>query len=464
MNNIRRVSRRSFVTNTASLSTGLLFVPNLFSYSPNNKLNLAFIGVGGRGSRNIKSCIQMDENGNSVNNIVAFCDADENRAAEQYDLFPKVPRFSDFRRMFDKMGGEIDAVVISTPDHTHFPATMAAMQLGKHVYVEKPLAHNIWELRTLKKAEEHYGVVTQLGNQGHTTDGIRNVKEWYEAGVLGQVREVVAWFNGPHFSDTGYFSKPGRYPPQGESVPKGLDWDSWLGPRLERPYSHYYLPKWWRGWHEFGNAELGDWACHTLDAPFWALDLGMPTSVESKFRLPEPAGHDFISDQSQLQFNFPRRGIKAPVTLNWFEGGILPANRPEWNLNELPRSGMIMIGDKASIMTGGRPNNPKLLGSFEKVMDFKNNMPSKTIPRVAEEDPQGEWLNTIKGTGPKNESPFSYGADLTEMALVGVMAQRFHTEIKYDAENMRVTNHANFDQYIKEPVRDGWQYGEELWT
>lgn len=464
MKNIQTVSRRTFVANSAKLSAGIAFLPNLTKYSPNSKLNLAFIGVGGRGRRNIEGCVQVDKSENFKNNIVAFCDVDANRAEEQYKTHPKVPRFTDFRKMFDKMVGEIDAVVISTPDHTHFPAAMAAMQQGKHVYVEKPLAHNIWELRTLKKAEKHYGVITQMGNQGHTTDGIRKVKEWYESGVLGQVREVIAWFNGPHFSETGYFNKPDQYPPSGETIPDGLDWDSWLGPRLERSYSHYYLPKWWRGWHEFGNAELGDWACHTLDAPFWSLGLGMPTSVESKFRLPDPAGKDFVSDQSQLQFNFAARGNKAPVRLNWFEGGILPANRPEWHLDELPKSGMIMVGDEACIMTGGRPNRPQLLGSFEKVIDFNNNLPSQAIPRVAEEDPQGEWVNAIKGDGPKTGSPFSYGADLTEMALVGVIAQRFHTRIEYDADNMKVTNHIDFDKYMKEPVRDGWAFGEELWA
>ncbi len=464
MNQTSEVSRRTFVRNAAALSAGIMVIPGMRKHTPSSKLNLAFIGVGGRGGRNIKGCAMIDDAGMAANNIVAFCDVDDRRAAPAYEMYPDVPRFSDFRKMFDKMANEIDAVVISTPDHTHFPQTMAAMQLGKHVYVEKPLAHNIWELRTLKKAEEKYGVVAQLGNQGHTTDGIRKVKEWYEAGILGQVREVIAWFNGPHFSEKGYFNKPSQYPPAGESIPKGLDWDAWLGPKMDRPYSHYYLPKWWRGWHEFGNAELGDWACHTLDAPFWALDLGMPTSVDSIFRIPDPAGKDFISDHSQLQFNFPARGNKAPVRLQWFEGGVRPASRPEWYLDELPGSGMIMVGDEASIMTGGRPNKPQLLGSFEKVSDFKNNMPPKTIPRVAEEDPQGEWIRAIKGDGPKNGSPFSYGADLTEMALVGVMAQRFATRIEYDAEQMKVTNHPNFDQYIKEPVREGWSYGEELWT
>lgn len=456
------LSRRSFVKKTAAFSTGAMIIPHLMSASPNAKLNLAFIGVGGRGGRNLKSCDIKDANGKSLHNVVALCDASEEKGAEGFKAYPKAKRFTDFRRMFDKMGKKIDAVVISTPDHTHFAAAMAAMELGKHVYVEKPLAHNIWQLRTLKKAAKHYGIISQLGNQGHTTDGIRRVKEWYEAGVLGEVREVIAWFNGPTFKETGYFLKPAQYPAKGEPIPKGLDWDSWLGPVAERPYSHYYLPRFWRSWNEFGNGLLGDWACHTLDAPFWTLDLGMPTSVDSIFRMPEPAGNHFISDQSHLQFDFPARGDKAPVRLHWHEGGLKPGNRPEWGLDTLPESGMIMIGSKKSLITGGRPNKPQLLVSADEWKAFQRNMPEPTIPRVAEEDPQGEWIRAITGEGPMCQSPFSYGADLTEMALVGVMAQRFHTRIEYDAANMKVTNHPEFDQYIKEPVREGWGYGEDL--
>lgn len=458
---MKNVSRRSFVKTAAAVSAGAMILPTLKSCSPNSKLNLAFIGVGGRGGANIKGCNMMDENGVPLNNIVALCDVSEDRAASGFDQFPNAKRFTDFRVMFDKMGKDIDAVVIATPDHTHFPATMAAMQLGKHVMVEKPLAHNIWQLRTLRKAADHYGVITQMGNQGHTTEGIRFVKEWYEADVLGEVTEVIAWFNGPHFSEKGYFNKPNNYPPVGETVPAGLDWDSWVGPAKDRPYSHFYLPKWWRGWYEFGNGELGDWACHTLDAPFWALDLGMPTSVDSIVR--SPSGEGYVSDHSQLEFNFAARGNKPAVKLHWYEGGLKPEIRPEWEVDELPGSGMIMVGSKKSLGTGGRPNQPKLLGSDEEWMEFTKAIPKKTIPRVDEENPQAEFIKAIKGDGAKPGSSFDYSARLTEMASVGVMAQRFDTRIEYDAKNMKVTNHPEFDQYIKEPVRDGWAYGEDLW-
>ena len=458
------LSRRSFVQHSAVAATGAMIIPSFKRYAPNSKLNLAFIGVGGRGGANLRGCAGKDENGVAMNNVVALCDVSASRAAKGFEAYPNAKRFTDFREMFDKMGNEIDAVAISTPDHTHFAATMAAMQLGKHVYVEKPLAHNIWELRTLKKAAKYYNkVITQMGNQGHTTDGIRRVREWYEAGVLGEVREVIAWFNGPHFSEKGYFLKSDTFPTAKEAVPADLDWDSWLGPAKDRPYSRYYLPRFWRGWYQFGNAELGDWACHTLDAPFWSLDLGMPASVRSIVRMPEPSEADFISDQSHLQFDFPARGNKPPVRLHWFEGGIKPANRPEWNLDELPPSGMIMVGEKKSLLTGGRPNKPVLLVTEEEGMAFSKAMPEPTIPRVTEENPQIEWVNAIKGEGGMPGSTFDYAADLTEMALVGVLAQRFHTKVEYDATNMKVTNHPEYDQYIKEPVREGWSYGEDLW-
>jgi predicted dehydrogenase len=456
-----RLTRRKFVKSAATVAAGAFIIPGLHSCSPNNKLNVAFVGVGGRGNKN-RLALPTDEEGNIIDNIVALCDVDDVRAAEGYDAAPNAKRFTDFREMFDKMHKQIDAVVISTPDHTHFAAAMDAMERGIHVYVEKPLAHNIWQLRTLKKAAKHYKVVTQMGNQGHTTEGIRFIKEWYEAGVLGEVREVIAWFNGPNFHEKGYFNKPGAYPPPQEPVPATLNWDAWQGPVSGRPYSHFYLPKWWRGWYEYGNALLGDWACHTLDGPFWSLDLGMPTRVESIERT--SSGEGFIPDQSQIRYQFPARGSKPPVTLTWHDGGLKPEMREEWGLEEMPGSGMIMVGSDKSLMTGGRPNRPELLVSEAEWEAFKQAIPKRTIPRVDEEAPVLEWIKAIKGEGAMPGSTFEYAADLTEMALIGVMAQRFDAQIDYDAENMKVSNHPEFDQYIKEPAREGWQYGEDLWS
>lgn len=454
------ISRRNFLRSSAAGIAGVSIIPGLISCSPNqSKINVAIVGVGGRGKAQWSSC--LNEEGLEVENVVAMCDVDENRASEGFKTFPAAKKYKDFRKMMDEMGNQIDAVMISTPDHTHFPAAMAAMQLGKHVFVEKPLAHNVWQLRTLKKAAQHYNVITQMGNQGHATDGIRRVKEWVDAGIVGEVKEILAWFNGPEFGPDKYFEKTNPYPPVEQPIPEGLDWDLWLGPANERPFNSAYVPKSWRGFYDFGNGELGDWACHTLDAPFWSLELGMPSATECTFNSGAPEG--FLPDQSIIKFEFPQRGNKAPAILKWYEGGLKPENRPEWNIDQLPQSGMIMIGEKHNIITGGRPNNARLMMSDEAWEDWvANEMPEASIPRV-NGGPQKEFLNAVKDTGPLPGSNFDYATELTEMAAIGVLAQRFNTRIEYDAKNMKVTNHAGMDKYIKEPARNGWKFGEEVW-
>lgn len=449
MNN---VSRRKFLFSAAAGAAGIVVLPGLFSCNRNSKLNIALIGAGGRGEDNWEKL--MNEN------IVAIADVDDNRAANAFKTFPNAKRFRDFRKMLDEMQNEIDAVVVSTPDHTHFAAAMAAMQLKKHVYVEKPLAHNIWQLRTLKKAAKHYGIVSQMGNQGHTTNGIRLIKEWYNAGILGQVKEVHAWFGPFEFKPGGYWTKPESFPPPEHPVPSGFDWDLWLGPVAARPFNSAYAPKSWRGFYDFGNGMLGDWSNHTIDAPFWALELGNPHTVEATVPNPVP-DHSFIPDESVVKFQFNARGEKAPVELYWHEGGSKPEIRPEWKVDKLPDSGMVMIGEKKTLITGGRPNKPRLMVSEEEWTEFLKNPPAQTIPRVGEEMPQQEWVDCIKnGTLPG--SNFDYAASLNEMVMVGVLAQRFATRIEYDAVNMQITNRPDLNPYIKEPVRDGWVFGENL--
>lgn len=450
---MKEFSRRTFLKSASAAAAGVIILPGLFSCSRNSELNIAVIGVGGRGQDNWEKVLNE--------NIVALCDVDDNRAAEGFAAFPKAKRYKDFRVMFDEMANQIDAVIVSTPDHTHFAATMAAIQHGKHVYVEKPLAHNIWQLRTLKKAAKHYGIVSQMGNQGHTTNGIRQIKEWYEAGVLGQVKEVHAWFGPFEFKPGGYWTKPESFPPPAQPVPAGLDWDLWLGPAANREFNSAYAPKSWRGFYDFGNGLLGDWACHTIDAPFWALGLGMPHTIEAT--APNPVSdHSFISDQSVVKFQFGARGDKLPVDLYWHEGGLQPEIRPEWGIDKLPGTGMVMIGDKKTLITGGRPNNPHLMVSEDEWQAFLKNAPAQTIPRVGEEMPQQEWIDAIKNDTLPG-SNFDYAAELSEMILSGVLAQRFVAKIDYDAVNMKVTNRPDIDAFIKEPVRKGWEFGEELW-
>ena len=449
---MKQLTRRSFLRSTSAVAAGTMFIPSMISCSPNSKLNFAIIGVGGRGRA---SWTQVPRE-----QIVAMCDVDDRMVAESYEKCPNSKKYKDFRVMFDEMGKDIDAVIIATPDHTHFAAAMAAMELGKHVFVEKPLAHNIWQLRTLKKAAEHYGVVSQMGNQGHTTNGIRLVKEWYEAGVLGEVKEVIAWQGKINFEKDGYFGKPESFPPPTHQVPKGLDYDLWLGPVAERPFNKLYAPKTWRGFYDFGNGKLGDWCCHTLDAPYWALDLGLPNTVEAV--VPNPiADHSFVAEESVVTWNFDARGDKAPVTMKWFEGFEKPAVRPEWGIDELPGSGMIMIGDKKTLITGGRPNDPRLLVSEEEWIEFQKNLPAQTIARVEEEKPVQEWVAAIKNDTLPG-SNFNYATGLMEMSQVGVLAQRFGGTIKYDAKNMKAAGRPELDRYIKEPARKGWEYGKGL--
>ena len=449
---MKDLSRRTFLKTAAVTATGATFIPNLLSCSPNNKLNIAVIGVGGRGQANWEKVTNE--------NIVAMCDVDYSRASVGFNAIPKAKKFKDFRKMFDEIGKGIDAVIISTPDHTHFPATMAAMEMGKHVYVEKPLAHNVWQLRTLKKAANHYGIISQMGNQGHTTNGIRLIKEWYDADILGQVKEVHAWFGPFDFKPGGYWTKPESFPPPVQPIPSDLDWDLWLGPAAKRPFNNVYVPKSWRGFFDFGNGMLGDWACHTLDAPFWALNLGMPHIVETITSNPSP-DYSFISDTSKVTFQFGQRDNKVPVELTWYEGGEQPEIRPEWKISKLPESGMIMIGEKKSLITGGRPNNPRLIVPDDEWNDFLENTPQKTIPRTLEEQPQQEWINSIK----ENTLPgsnFNYSADLTEMILIGVLSQRFQTKVEYDSDNSKILNRPDLNTYLKEPAREGWIYGENL--
>jgi predicted dehydrogenase len=339
---MKKNSRRSFIKYTSALSSGLLIIPSLYGYSANNRLNVAVIGVGGRGQANWSRVPQE--------NIVAMCDVDDNRAKDGYKLHPKVRKFKDFRVMFDKMHKEIDAVIISTPDHTHFAATMAAMELGKHVYVEKPLAHNVWELRTLKKAAKYYGIVSQMGNQGHTTNGIRLIKEWYEAGILGQVKEVHAWIGSFNFRPGHYWTKPESFPPPKHPIPDYLDWDLWLGPAKFRDFNSAYAPKSWRGFYDFGNGQLGDWSCHTLDGPFWSLDLGMPKSINVDVTNPMTK-HNFVSEKSIVTYNFEKNKKRPPVTLKWYEGGLKPELYKEMGIDKMKsfdRQGMVMVGDKNS--------------------------------------------------------------------------------------------------------------------
>ena len=447
-------TRRHFLTSTSAIAAGAWIAPRFAigrpGLSANSRVNLAFIGVGGRGALNLQ--------GLSAENVVALCDVDDLNAAESFNAHPKAARFRDFRQMLDKIGKEIDAVVVSTPDHTHFAATMASMELGKHVFCEKPLAHTVREARTMKKAAQHYKVISMMGNQGHATEGIRYVKEWYDAGVLGQVTEVSAWLGAINFNGR-FFRKPAAFPPAAMPVPANLDWNLWLGPcSKEIPYNPVYHPRAWRGFFEFGSGLMGDWSCHTLDAPFWALGLGMPTVVELESSAQGPTG--FVPEAAVVRFEFPARGDKPAVVLHWHEGLPKPELRKAWGLEQLGEAGMIMTGDKCCLMTGERPDSPRLIPD-EKWLDFRKSLPPKVIPRI-KGGHYTEWIDAIRGDGPQPGSNFDYAAGLTEVALLGALAQRFGGRIEYDSAEMKVTNRPELNAYLRIAAREGWKYGESL--
>jgi predicted dehydrogenase len=373
------------------------------------------------------------------------------------------PFFDDYRVMLDKMHKDLDAVVISTPDHSHFPATLAAMERGIHVYTQKPLTHNIWQARTLVKARERYKVVTQMGNQGHAGDGIRKSVEAYRAGVIGEVSEVFARNDGPEMGDA-HFANPKTMPPPESPVPEGLAWDLWLGPAAKRPFYLDYLPYKWRAFYDFGSGMLGDFGCHTFDTPVWALDLDPPTVVECVAR--EDSLKGLIPARSQIRFHFPANAKRGPVVLNWFEG------RQDWskvgriekfgadNAAHLGRA-CWMVGTKGMIGCGTHAGAPAILpGDLRS--EWTANPPAESIPRVAG-GPFREWLRAIKQTGPEPGSNFTYSARLTEIILLGVLAQRFNTRIEWDAKAGRITNHPELNDFVREPAREGWQYGEDLW-
>ncbi len=450
--------RRNFIKNSGILFGSTFCLPNILaSKNLNSRLNIGLIGVGGRGIQNWRPVIESE-------NIVAMCDVDERWAYKALNKIkqshPNVKKFKDYRVMLDKMKNYLDAVIISTPDHTHFHAAITAMELGLHVCIEKPLAHNIWECRTLKKAANYYGIVSQMANQGHTTNGIRQVKEWYESGILGEVREVHAWFGEFNFKPGHWWDKPSEFPPKKQTIPKTLEWDLWLGPAKNRDYNKVYVPKSWRGFFDFGNGQLGDWSCHTLDAPFWALDLGMPKSVFG--HVPNPRiEENFVADKSTVEFNFPETNKRKSVKLKWYEGGFKPKFDDNFPLKKIPNLGMIMIGSKNSLITGGRPNNPKLLVDEEEWIEFQKNPPDQIIPRVksGDETPIQEWIDGIKNDFLPG-SNFNYSAELTEMALIGVLSQRFGGRIDYDSKKMEITNRPELNRFLKEEARDGWRVSE----
>jgi Oxidoreductase family, NAD-binding Rossmann fold/Oxidoreductase family, C-terminal alpha/beta domain len=484
-----RLNRRSFLK-TTSLATGAVVfgVPTLLrAQNLNSKLNIASIGVMGKGESDTNDC--------SSENIVALCDVDSERCAKQLQKYASAKFYRDFRVMFDEMGKSIDAVTVSTPDHFHAIAESHAMRLGKHVYGQKPLTQTIYEARYLRDLAHEKGLVTQMGNQGSSADGLRRAVECIQAGIIGQVREVHIWTNRPIWPQG-----MGR-PPGEDAVPATLDWDIWIGPAPMRPYKKdVYEPFVWRGWQDFGTGALGDMACHTVNMPFRGLQLGYPTEIEAEtFGV---MNHESYPIGSKIRFEFPARTVSVPaahktffhrhdtlsfgpVTFWWYDGGKpLPdnptkhddSNKPPRELTadiktflgEIPGSGCLLIGNNGKIFS------PDDYGEefFVKLSDDKKFIHYTKHPRV-ESIPQSiprnqfkgdsdlkqhlEWIAAIKANKPENcYSRFAISAQLTEIMLLGCVALRTGKKIEWDGPAMRAANAPEAAQFIKRENRAGW--------
>ena len=422
----KNTTRRQMMKSSALVGAGVwLGSSAVAADSPNEKLNIACIGIGGRGQANL--------GGVSSQNIVALCDVDDSRAGKAYDKFPKAKKYYDFRKMLDEMDKQIDAVVISTPDHTHFHPSMKALEQGKHLYCEKPMAHSVWEVREMTKMAAKMKVATQLGVQRHTLTNMHRSVELIKAGAIGKVTEVHSWIGG----DRGMTGMPKDKP----AVPSHLKWDLWLGPVAARDYHPTYCPYGWRFWWDFGTGETGNWGCHILDIPFWALDLKYPSRVTGS----GPEVHPQMASKAMTtSFKFAEQG----VTLHWYHAKDGPEILRE---KKLSAKGMntLFIGSEGMLLTGF--GSHKLLPE-DKFADYKR--PERSIQKSA--GFYNEWFASCKG-GPPATCDFAYSGPLTETVLLGNVAYRAQGSFDWDAASLQVSGSDVASDLIRTQFRKGWE-------
>jgi len=471
------ISRRKFIAQSAAAATAFTILPRFVlgkGYTaPSDKLYVAGIGVGGKGESDIANFAKTGRA-----EIAYLCDVDDRRAAKTVKNFPNAKYYKDYRVMLDKEHKHIDAVSVSTPDHNHAVQAMAAMQLGKHVYVQKPLTHDIYEARMLTQAAKKYKVVTQMGNQGASNDGVRQLAEWYQDGQVGDVHTVYCWTNRP------VWPQGIPWPSQKAEIPKELDWDLWLGTAPFKDYVDKLVPFNWRGWWDYGTGALGDMACHIIEPPFKVLGLGYPTEVECS------VGSVYVDEfkrgyfpescppSSHIILTFPERNGKPKVKMHWMDGGIQPERPEELGPNEKMGdggNGVIFVGTKGKMMCGTYSSLPSLLPTARN-QEVKTPQTIKRIPGGAEGH-YGQWVDAcIAGYG-KNEvsSAFEIAGPLTESILMGNLALRSYdirkprennaTQFDYpgrfikllwDGPNMKITNFDDANQFVKREYRQGW--------
>jgi predicted dehydrogenase len=471
----KQMSRRDFIGLSAKASlaaTAATIVPRHVLggpgyIAPSDKIALAMIGVGGQGNVDLRGFLPHAEV-----QVVAVADPNKEQDYKGFyfsSMFPKAgtgptsayvdkhyseqagnsykgcKAYADFREMLEKEGDGIDACCVSTTDNVHAVAAMAAIKKGKHVYVQKPMTHDIYEARMLAEAARQFNVVTQMGNQGQAMEYIRLIREWIQGGAIGDVVEVHSWTDRPFWPQGKDTDRPKETP----EVPATLDWDLWLGPAPMRSYHGIYVPFNWRGWWDFGTGSLGDMGCHILNIPAFALDLADPVSVQGTTT---PMNNETYPLSCMITYDFGPRGEMPPLRLYWYEGGLRPARPKELDeQRKLETNGNLFIGTKGTILCGSNGEGVRLIP--ESAMEaFKR--PPKTLPRTP-----GIYEDFIRGIrgGPKPCSNFDVSGPLTEFTLMGNLAMKFPGEIlRWDAKNLKVTNLEEANQYVKRDYREGW--------
>ncbi len=428
--------RRDFLQRSAALGAGAAWLasgrasarPQRRAPSPGEKLNLGVVGVAHRGADNL--------DGVRSENIVALCDVDETYLHKAGEAFPAATLYTDYRKLLDR--DDLDALVVSTPDHTHAVITMAALKAGLHVYCEKPLARTVAECRAVTDAARKRKRVTQLGTQIHAGSNYRRVVERVKSGVLGPLREVHVWLEGTKVA--------GPRPPALAPPPPTLHYDEWLGPVEYRPYSPEYLPASWRGWWAFGNGMLGDFGCHYMDLPFWALDLRYPTRVTAEG---PPVDPESAPEWLIVRYEFPARGAQPPVTLTWYHGGKVPAYVTERNLRAAWPNGVLFVGEKGELIANYDAHRLLPETAFEGVP-----APAPTLP-----DSVGhhrEWIEACKSGG-RATCDFEYSGPLSEAVLLGNVAYRAGVPLEWDAERLHARNTAAAEPFLRSRYRKGWR-------
>jgi len=435
------LNRRRFLATTATVTAFTTLGPRGLG-GANERLNIAGIGVGGMGAANLRALESQ--------NIVALCDVDHAYAAETFKRYPGARAWTDYREMLERQR-DIEAVVIATPDHTHAVISAAAMRAGKHVYCQKPLTHDVHEARRLAQVAAESGVATQMGNQGHSAEGIRSVCEWIWDGAIGEIATVDAWCSLSYYpwGHAGWSSRWGTRPQDTPPMPSGLNWDLWLGPAPARPYHPAYHPAVWRCWWDFGCGMMGDRGAHTLDAVVWALKLGPPLSVEATSCGLNPDTHPL---SAIVTYRFAARGDLPPVRLTWYEGTRPP--RPDEMGAELewpPEGGALFNGSKGKLGGGVYGQEPRLLPQR---LNQAYVRPAPTLPRIATSH-EMDWVRACK-TGRPSGSAFSESGPLTETCLLGNIAKRMDGRIEWDSVNLKVTNLAEANRHVRTEYLTGW--------